>query len=135
LYICQQLSDDIECQINGAVLICFPLNETRQGKFPVMDKSVKMVLDTIGQRISPIRISAVHICIPDDPWFSVGASIALRAFPKQFRIRTRVHTGKLITLTKKQQQYIVIIISANSSRGNCVCDFSSWETCSKLFDL
>jgi len=93
LYICQQLSNDVECQIKGVIIIGFPL-ERHEGQ-PDMDGNVRYILNTIAKKIVPVRIAAVHLCVADDPWFRLAAALVLRELPRQFRLRSRVHVGKV----------------------------------------
>jgi hypothetical protein len=93
LYVCQELADDIECQTKGVIIIGFPLERTEAS--PSIDRSVIEILQQISHKIVPVRIAAFHICIADHPWFRLFSSLLLQALPIQFRLRSRVHIGKI----------------------------------------
>ena len=82
--------------MKGVVIIGFPLDHVRNGASPQIDGSIREIYQAISQKIVPVRIAAVHLCFPDDPWFRLASSLVLQALPKQFRMRSRVHTGKII---------------------------------------
>lgn len=103
LYICQQLSDDVECQLKGVVLMAFPLERTN--KIPTVDQNVKLIFRMVSNKIVPVRISAVHICVQDSPWFRLASSLIIKAFPREFRIRTRVHIGSVEECCYKLMAY------------------------------
>uniref|UniRef100_A0A7S4EK76 DUF6824 domain-containing protein n=1 Tax=Pseudo-nitzschia australis TaxID=44445 RepID=A0A7S4EK76_9STRA len=93
LYICQELANDVECQMKGVVLIGFPL--TLSGESPMLDKTVRKLFDSFERKIVPVRIAAVHLCIPDSPWFKLASYMILQALTKTFRVRSRVHVGSI----------------------------------------
>lgn len=92
LFVCQELSRDIECQIKGVVLIGFPLD--RIARRPSVSPSVISIMKRINQFMVPVRVVAFHLCIPDDPWFRLAAALLLQTAPRIFRLRSRVHVGK-----------------------------------------
>ncbi len=93
LFVCQELSRDIECQLKGVVLIGFPLQTTIRR--PLINPSVAPILRSISQKIVPVRIAAFHCCIQEDPWFRLAATLILQVLPKPYRLRSRVHIGKI----------------------------------------
>ena len=93
LFVCQELSRDIECQLKGVVLIGFPLQTTVRR--PLINPRVGPILKAISQKIVPVRIAAFHCCIREDPWFRLAATLLLQVLPKAFRLRSRVHIGKI----------------------------------------
>jgi hypothetical protein len=94
LFACQELSNDVETQIKGVVLIGFLLE--RSEKFPTIDMKLMKLYGMLSGKIMPIRISAMHICIRDDPWFRFAAAVILRMLPVNFRLRSRIHVGKTL---------------------------------------
>ena len=81
LFLCQELSRDIECQIKGVVILLFPL-EIAEGRLN-LNRTFVQVLETISQNITPVRLAAFHICVRPNPWLRLGTSLALQVLPKE----------------------------------------------------
>mmetsp|Transcript_23812 Transcript_23812/g.66046 ORF Transcript_23812/g.66046 Transcript_23812/m.66046 type:complete len:461 (-) Transcript_23812:980-2362(-) len=103
LYICQELANDPECQMKGVVIIGFPLVQVKDK--PLLPIPVRKIFNLLSRRVVPIRVAAVHLCIPDHPWFRLASYLILQAFPIQFRIRSRVHTGSIEECSYKLTAY------------------------------
>ena len=93
LFVCQELSRDIECQIKGVVIIGFPLDRDKDSR-PNLNPVSARILKDVSQKIVPVRIAAFHCCIEQDPWFRLASTLLMRALPRQFRLRARIHMGK-----------------------------------------
>lgn len=98
LFMCQELSNDVECQIRGVIVIAFPLIGVPLevvGIQPVMNTSVREIMNIVGKKVVPVRIAAMHICITDNPWVRLASALLLKALPTAFRLRSRVHIGTI----------------------------------------
>jgi len=97
------LSSDVESQIKGVVMIGFPLE--RSEKVPAIDMKLMKIFKLFSGKILPVRISAMHICIKDDPWFKLAAAVILRMLPVNFRLRSRIHIGSIDECCYKLMTY------------------------------
>jgi len=102
LFVCQELSDDVECQLKGVVIIGFPLEVSTT---PAINGVASGIYKYISEYAFPVRVVAVHLCILDNKWFRIGSALLLRAFPKQFRLRSRIHIGSIDECCYKLMAY------------------------------
>ena len=91
LYLYQVLSEDVESQKRGLVMISFP--SINFDPTTISDPKAKRHIYDILNSIA-IRFASNHMCFPDKPWFRALGSLFLLASPTSIRVRTRLHFGK-----------------------------------------
>ena len=91
LYFFQVLSEDLESQKRGIVIVSFP--SINFDPTTICDPKSKRLISDCLDSIA-IRISASHLCFPDEPWFHALGSLFLLASTPSIRVRTRLHFGK-----------------------------------------
>jgi hypothetical protein len=91
LYIFHCLSEDLESQKRGIIMISFPSINFDPSTIsePKAKQLILEVLASIG-----VRITANHLCFPDKPWFRALGSLFMMASTPSVRVRTRLHYGK-----------------------------------------
>ncbi|VEU44185.1 unnamed protein product [Pseudo-nitzschia multistriata] len=89
--------------MKGVVLIGFPL--TKCTGDPILSGPVKKIYSVFAQKVVPVRLAAVHLCIADNPWFRLASTLLLQAFSKEFRLRSRVHIGSIEECSYKLMTY------------------------------
>ena len=99
--------------MKGVVLIGFPL--TKCTGDPILSGPVKKIYSVFAQKVVPVRLAAVHLCIADNPWFRLASTLLLQAFSKEFRLRSRVHIGEI-------PQAVYSSNSLNWYRKKCLLD-------------
>ena len=91
LYIFNCLSEDLESQKRGIVMVSFPCINFDPST--ISDPKAKQLIGQILEAIA-IRISANHLCFPDKPWFRALGALFMIASTQSVRVRTRLHYGK-----------------------------------------
>jgi len=91
LYYFQCLSEDLESQKRGILLISFPsINfDPSTVSDPKAKRLIYVLLASTG-----VRIAGSHLCLPGTPWFRALGSLLLLAYTPSLRARTRLHFGK-----------------------------------------
>ena len=92
LYIFQCLSEDLESQKRGIIMISFP--SINFDPSTISNPKAKTLIAKILESIS-VRITASHLCFPDKPWFRALGALFLVACTPSVRVRTRLHYGKM----------------------------------------
>lgn len=102
LYLFQVLSEDMESQKNGIVMISFPSINFDPSTIsdPKAKRLIFEVLDSTA-----VRISGNHICLPDKPWFRALGSLFMLASTPPVRVRTRLHFGSITECQYKMMGY------------------------------
>ncbi len=92
LYIFHCLSEDLESQKRGIVMVSFPCINFDPSTIsdPRAKRLISQILLATG-----VRISANHLCFPDKPWFRALGSLFMMASTQSVRVRTRLHYGKI----------------------------------------
>jgi len=91
LYIFQCLSEDLESQRLGIVMISFP--SINFDPSTISDpKAKRLILEVLNS--TGVRIGANHLCFPDTPWFRALGALFMLASPQSVRVRTRFQFGK-----------------------------------------
>ena len=89
LYIYHTLVCDIETQMKGLVILVWYDTKSKINANPDITR-IKMLVKI--HEASPVRLSAVHMCVPDTPVFRFRQSILTLAIG-QNRSRLRIHLG------------------------------------------
>ena len=92
LYIFQCLSEDVESQKRGIVMISFP--SINFDPSTISNPRAKALISEILDSIS-VRITGNHLNFPDKPWFRALGALFLMAATPSVRVRTRFHFGKM----------------------------------------
>jgi hypothetical protein len=89
LYLWQCVSDDYDTQILGCVLVQFFHKFSRQYANDIEDKR------QLGRLLQclPVRLTAIHVCLPDSPWYHCIMATYMMLCPKSRRHRHRIHVG------------------------------------------
>jgi hypothetical protein len=82
---------DVETQQKGMVGVFYQSNQSAR------------TFDTISDRVEtrrtfsciPLRVSAVHVCVPDSPAFSLIKAVAMASVAPEVRLRMRFHSGEM----------------------------------------
>ncbi len=91
LYFLQHFSDDVETQRKGMVIIYFPTS--RFDSMSINEPEARQYLRAITASAA-VRISAIHVCLPDSPLYRFIGALYKVVFPKDLAVRIRIHTGK-----------------------------------------
>jgi hypothetical protein len=91
LNIIMAAAEDVETQQKGLVVINYQLNPFSR---IFANKSER---EEARRTMScfPIRVSAIHLCLPDNPAFSVIRAVVMASATPEVRTRMRFHSGKL----------------------------------------
>lgn len=91
LYIFHCLSEDLESQKRGIIMISFPSINFDPSTIsdPKAKRLISKILESTG-----IRITANHLCFADKPWFRALGALFMMASTPSVRVRTRLHYGK-----------------------------------------
>lgn len=102
LYIFHCLSEDLESQKRGIIMISFPSINFDPSTIsePKAKQLILEVLASIG-----VRITANHLCFPDKPWFRALGSLFMMASTPSVRVRTRLHYGSITECQYKIMSY------------------------------
>jgi len=99
MYILYVVGNDIDCQRKGIVIVGW-LDKT----FENQNISAQPVLHKKDHHLTTVRVSAIHICTPDTPFYRFRrAVIAMRI--AQLRTRLNIHIGEPIELKYILQGY------------------------------
>jgi hypothetical protein len=84
------VAEDVETQRKGVVFCIWP-EGTKTLIISDLDeqKGIQRMMSAL-----PIRISAAHICLPEEPISQLLQALLLLSMPKDERTRTRMHIGK-----------------------------------------
>jgi hypothetical protein len=96
LYIIQVASEDEATQKKGMVSLLWISMETATPHMQRRQRNLKFFKNYFES--APLRYSAVHFCMPNDPMFQFLKSLFLTVLPKEQRAMTRVHSGMSLTL-------------------------------------
>ena len=91
LYIFNCLSEDLESQKRGIIMVSFP--SMNFDPSTISDPKAKRLIFEVLQSVG-IRITANHICFPDKTWFRAIGAMFMMASTPSIRVRTRLHYGK-----------------------------------------
>jgi len=102
LYIFHCLSEDMESQKRGIIMVSFPSINFDPSTIsePKAKQLIFEVLASIG-----VRITANHLCFPDKPWFRALGSLFMMASTPSVRVRTRLHYGSITECQYKLMSY------------------------------
>ena len=91
LYLSQKLSEDVENQKTGLVIVLFPTSsfDIRSIAEPEAQQDKRAIISS-----TPVRASAIHICLPDTPFCRFIGALYKVIFPTELAVRIRIHTGK-----------------------------------------
>jgi hypothetical protein len=84
------VENDVETQQKGCVLV-FYLSSPLTWAFPThsdREKSRRILI------VFPLRVSAFHICLPDNPAFSLLKAAVMASIAPEARTRMRFHSGE-----------------------------------------
>ncbi len=97
IYQCWTAGDDVDTQRKGIVILLWYDKSFEMNKVPV-DNKPKL------HEVATVRISALHICSPDTPFFRFRRAVAtMRA--AQFRTKLQAHVGNTMELIYILQGY------------------------------
>lgn len=111
LYIFNCLSEDLESQKRGIVMISFPCINFDPSTIsePKAKKLIFEVLESTG-----VRITANHFCFPEKPWFRALGALFMMASTPSIRVRTRLHYGKGLPRSSKGTGQFKLLFVSNS---------------------
>jgi hypothetical protein len=101
MYTCWVIGNDIDTQRKGVAVVSifdssFPQNMNRKGAGKLLSS---------GHWIMSVRLSAIHICTPDTPFFRLRRHFLAIALGSHNRARLKFHLGTSIELRYKLQVY------------------------------
>jgi hypothetical protein len=89
MYVLTSSAEDVETQRKGLVMVIYqPAQNAKVCTHPQERENVFRIMETI-----PVRISAVHLCIPDNSISRMIKAVMLVAIGPDRRARTRFHKG------------------------------------------
>ena len=97
LYMFHCLSEDVESQKRGVVVISFP--SVNFDPSTISGPKAKYLIAETLQSIG-VRITANHLCFPDKPWFRALGALFMMASTPSVRVRTRMHYGEKFRFEK-----------------------------------
>lgn len=102
LYIFHCLSEDLESQKRGIIMVSFPSVNFDPSTIsdPKAKRHISECLDSIG-----VRITANHLCFSDKPWFRALGALFMMASTPSVRVRTRLHYGSITECQYKMMSY------------------------------
>jgi len=102
LYIFHCLSEDLESQKRGIIMVSFPSINFDPSTIsdPKAKRLIFEILDSTG-----IRITANHLCLPSNPWFRALGALFMMASTPSVRVRTRLHYGSITECQYKIMSY------------------------------
>mmetsp|Transcript_25093 Transcript_25093/g.69213 ORF Transcript_25093/g.69213 Transcript_25093/m.69213 type:complete len:439 (-) Transcript_25093:1688-3004(-) len=90
-YFWMTASEDVESQQKGVVFLVWPGPNESPGRIPnPTDRSLHQKCNDAA----PIRIVAVHFCVPNKPFFHLLRSIMTFTLGLHYRLRLRFHVGE-----------------------------------------
>mmetsp|Transcript_27936 Transcript_27936/g.75956 ORF Transcript_27936/g.75956 Transcript_27936/m.75956 type:complete len:329 (+) Transcript_27936:479-1465(+) len=93
IYIHFVVSNDLESQRKGMVLLAMPEGDFSETPLPLFKDSRRLLSITFAS--TPIRIAAIHICFPDTLYFRLIRSFLVLSVPFRNH-RLKAHTGTTI---------------------------------------
>ena len=121
-------ADSVESQRRGLILLFYPSPDSMGSDGDSMFKTLPSLYDRkLANRFNvaiPIRICAVHLCLPDTLFFRLFRSIMVLSFQSSAKLRLKTHTGTLhnhnhgcVCIAYKIIQYIYIYIYIHYSHS------------------
>ncbi|OEU23355.1 hypothetical protein FRACYDRAFT_233528 [Fragilariopsis cylindrus CCMP1102] len=105
-------SNDVETQQKGVVFLVYPTISKKDGgsgsskgatiSQMMLPNQIDRILHKKCNEAAPIRIAAVHFCLPNTPFFHLLRSVMTMTLPVSYRNRLKFHVGEGIEL-----QYIL----------------------------
>ena len=105
-------SNDVETQQKGVVFLVYPTISKKDGgsgsskgatiSQMMLPNQTDRILHKKCNEAAPIRIAAVHFCLPNTPFFHLLRSVMTMTLPVSYRNRLKFHVGEGIEL-----QYIL----------------------------
>jgi len=83
--------NDEESQIKGLICIAWPEGDFTNSPMPLHQESRRLIRRAMAG--FPIRITAIHFCMPDTIYFRLLGSFVITFFPKRTRVKVHVATG------------------------------------------
>jgi hypothetical protein len=112
--------NNVETQRKGVIIVYFPNtedlyncvnqniveleNDDRKSKWKKSNWKERMIANGRIGKVVPIRVAAVHICLPNSHLFKVVANVFGMA-SKALNVRTKIHLGHPTEIRYKLQQY------------------------------
>jgi hypothetical protein len=90
-YFWMSAAEDIESQQKGVVFLVWPGNNSHARNTP---SEKDRALHTKCNAAAPIRVVAVHFCLPDEPFFHLLRSIMAMTLGMTYRLRLKFHVGE-----------------------------------------
>ena len=90
-YFWMSASEDVESQQKGVVFLVWP--GPTDGMRQIPNQTDRTLHDKCNAA-SPIRIAAVHFCLPNTPFFHLLRSIMAMTLGKAYRLRLKFHVGE-----------------------------------------
>jgi hypothetical protein len=85
------VAEDVETQQKGCVLVFFQSNPMTR----VFSARSEREESRRNMSVFPIRVSAIHTCLPDNPAFSLIKAAVMASLNPEIRTRMRFHSGRL----------------------------------------
>jgi hypothetical protein len=112
---CNNDRNNVETQCKGIVVVCLPNvldeydskendNQNNDKQSMAQWSMERVEANALIEKVVPLRVAAVHICLPNSHKFKVLASV-LGIVSKASNARTKIHLGNPIEIRYKLQQY------------------------------
>jgi hypothetical protein len=94
--------NNVETQRKGIIIVYFPNPKDMNNKKSNWNE--RLTANARFAKVVPLRVAAVHFCLPDSHLFKVIASV-FGMTSKALNVRTKIHLGHPTEIRYKLQQY------------------------------
>jgi len=133
-YFWMTASEDVESQQKGVVFLVWPGPNESLGRIPnPTDRSLHQKCNDAA----PIRIVAVHFCVPNKPFFHLLRSIMTFTLGLHYRLRLRFHVGEAVELQYLLKSYgIPVGLTPVTDSGNVKTTYlKQWLRLRKIIEV
>uniref|UniRef100_A0A7S4AGI2 DUF6824 domain-containing protein n=1 Tax=Pseudo-nitzschia australis TaxID=44445 RepID=A0A7S4AGI2_9STRA len=132
-YFWMSASEDIESQQKGVIFLVWPGTD---GMRQIPNQTDRTLHDKCNAA-SPIRIAAVHFCLPNTPFFHLLRSIMARTLGKTYRLRLKFHVGEGVEMQYVLKSYgIPVDLTPLTDSGNIKTTYlKQWLRLRKIIEL
>ena len=100
--------NNVESQCKGVVIVCLP-NVCSNDSYNSKESKERIEANALIEQVVPIRIAAVHVCLPNVLKFKLLASV-YGMISKASISRTKIHLGNPIEIRYQLQQYGKLLV-------------------------
>lgn len=133
-YFWMSAAEDVESQQKGVVFLVWPGNNSHVKNIPSQkDRALHMKCNAAA----PIRITAVHFCFPNEPFFHLLRSIMAMTLGLTYRLRLKFHVGKSVELQYLLKSYgIPVDLTPITDSGNIkLTHLKQWLRLRKIVEV